>query len=111
MCKHKDRWNSPQDTANTDLMSHYLQNLYASGRLEKNVAKQFYQFAEQDSSTLSALFLKMQALSTITYIILWDVLLQDKAKCQLELEEETGKENTSLCFKGLSMLSRQIKEK
>lgn len=38
-------------------------------------------------------------------------VLQDEAKCQLELEEETGTENTSLCFKGLFMLSRQIKEK
>lgn len=75
------------------------------------MAKQFHQFAEQDSNILSALFLKMQVLSTISYIILWGFLLQDKAKCQLEAEEETGKEKMSLCFKGLFMLSRQIKNK
>lgn len=71
------------------------------------MAKQFQQFAEQDSSILSALFLKMQVLLTTAYIILWGFLLQGKAKCQLEAEEETGSEKMSLCFKGLFLLSRK----
>lgn len=50
-------------------------------------------------------------LSTTSYIILWGFLPQDKAKCQLEAEEETGSENMSLCFKGFFLLSRQIKKK
>lgn len=58
-----------------------------------------------------ALFLKMEVLSTTGYIILWGFFLQGKAECQLEAEEETGSENMSLCFKGLFLLSRQIKKK
>lgn len=80
-------------------------------RIRKNVAKQFHQFAEQDSGILSALLLKMQVLSTTSYIILWVFLLQSKAKCQLEAEEETGSENMPLCFKGLFLLYRKKKRK